>query len=76
MNRKYDVIPNHDREAVSEALEAALYRAAFQRLEESEMKKMMDSIKSGVDPQEAIKNAEGTYGRFEEAVKKIDPRKN
>ena len=37
--------------------------------------KMMDAIKKGVDAAEAIENASGTYGRFEEAVKKIDPRK-
>ena len=37
--------------------------------------KMMDAIKKGVDATEAIENASGTYGRFEEAVKKIDPRK-
>ena len=37
--------------------------------------KMMDAIKKGVDPAEAIEKASGTYGRFDEAVKKIDPRK-
>ena len=37
--------------------------------------KMMDNIKSGIDPMEAIEKASGTYGRFDEAVKKIDPRK-
>ena len=37
--------------------------------------KMMEAIKKGVEPNEAIKNASGTYGRFDEAVKKIDPRK-
>ena len=36
--------------------------------------KMMDGIKAGVDPMEAIEKATGTYGRFDEAVKKIDPR--
>ena len=36
--------------------------------------RMMDAIKKGTDPMEAIKNAEGTYGRFVEAVKTIDPR--
>lgn len=36
--------------------------------------KMMDGIKSGMDPMEAIEKASGTYGRFDEAVKKIDPR--
>ena len=39
------------------------------------MGKMMDNIKSGMDPMEAIEKASGTYGRFAEAVKKIDPRK-
>lgn len=37
--------------------------------------KMMDNIKSGIEPMEAIEKASGIYGRFEEAVKKIDPRK-
>ena len=36
--------------------------------------RMMDGIKAGVDPMEAIEKATGTYGRFDEAVKKIDPR--
>ncbi|MBQ9961307.1 MAG: hypothetical protein IJP00_05315 [Firmicutes bacterium] len=38
------------------------------------MGRMMDAIKAGVDPMEAIEKATGTYGRFDEAVKKIDPR--
>ena len=37
--------------------------------------KMMDSIKSGVSPLEAIEKASGKYGRFNEAAKVIDPRK-
>lgn len=37
--------------------------------------KMMDYIKSGMDAMEAIEKASGTYGRFDEAVKKVDPRK-
>ena len=36
---------------------------------------MLDQIKSGVDPLEAIENATGQYGRFDDAAKKIDPRK-
>ncbi len=36
--------------------------------------KMMDNIKAGIEPVEAIEKASGTYGRFDEAVKKIDPR--
>ena len=36
--------------------------------------KMMDNIKAGIEPMEAIEKASGTYGRFAEAVKKIDPR--
>ena len=38
------------------------------------MGRMMDGIKAGVDPMEAIAKATGTYGRFDEAVKTIDPR--
>ena len=38
--------------------------------------KMMDNIKAGIEPIEAIEKASGKYGRFDEAVKKIDPRKN
>lgn len=37
--------------------------------------KMMDKIKEGIDPMKAIEQASGTYGRFEEAIKKVDPRK-
>ena len=37
--------------------------------------KMMEAIKKGIDANEAIESASGTYGRFDEAVKKIDPRK-
>ena len=36
--------------------------------------KMMDNIKKGIEPMEAIEKASGKYGRFDEAVKKIDPR--
>ena len=36
--------------------------------------RMMDAIKKGVDPAEALQGASGTYGRFQEAVKTIDPR--
>ena len=32
------------------------------------------AIKKGIDPKEAIEKASGTYGRFDEAVKTIDPR--
>ncbi len=37
--------------------------------------KMMEAIKKGVDPKEAYESNIKTYGRFDEAVKKIDPRK-
>ncbi|MFA7208224.1 MAG: hypothetical protein WC084_06110 [Synergistaceae bacterium] len=37
--------------------------------------KMMDAIRKGVDPKEALEKNIGTYGRFAEAVKVIDPRK-
>ena len=36
--------------------------------------KMMDAIKKGVDPKEAFEKNVSTYGRFNEAVKVIDPR--
>ena len=36
---------------------------------------MLDLIKDGVEPMEAIEKASGQYGRFEDAIKKIDPRK-
>ena len=32
------------------------------------------NIKKGIEPLEAIEKASSTYGRFEEEVKKIDPR--
>jgi hypothetical protein len=34
----------------------------------------MENIKKNMEPMEAIEKASGTYGRFDEAVKKIDPR--
>lgn len=37
--------------------------------------KMMDAIKKGEDPKTAYEKNVNTYGRFNEAVKKIDPRK-
>ena len=38
------------------------------------MGKMMDNIKKGMDASDAVEASSGTYGRFDEAVKKIDPR--
>ena len=37
--------------------------------------RLMDAVKSGVDANEALKKAMGSYGRFREAVSTIDPRK-
>ena len=37
--------------------------------------KKKEQIKKGVDPKEAFEKNIGTYGRFDEAVKKVDPRK-
>ena len=37
--------------------------------------KMMAAIRDGVDPREAYEKNIGTYGRFDEAVRVIDPRK-
>ena len=37
--------------------------------------KMMDAIKKGEDPKAAYEKNIGTYGRFDEAVQVIDPRK-
>lgn len=36
--------------------------------------KMLEDIRHGMDPAEAYNNNVGTYGRFDEASKKIDPR--
>lgn len=38
------------------------------------MGKMMDMIKKGINANEALEKAKGTYGRFNEAAKYIDPR--
>ena len=35
----------------------------------------MDAIKNGVDYKEAFEKNIGTYGIFNDAVKKVDPRK-
>ena len=37
--------------------------------------KLLEAIKNGVDPREALAQNTKTYGRFNEAVKVIDPRK-
>ena len=37
--------------------------------------KMMDAVKKGEDANSAIEKAKGTYGRFDEAARYIDPRK-
>ena len=37
--------------------------------------KMTDFIKKGLEPNEAYKKAMGHYGRFENAAKYVDPRK-
>jgi NifU-like protein involved in Fe-S cluster formation len=36
--------------------------------------KMMQAVKKGVDANQAIKDATGRYGRFDEAAKYVDPR--
>ena len=36
--------------------------------------KMMEFIKKGIEPAEALEKAKGSYGRFKDAVKYIDPR--
>ena len=36
---------------------------------------MMENFTQPCNAMEAIEKASGTYGRFDEAVKKIDPRK-
>ena len=38
--------------------------------------KMMDFIKAGDDPKDAIEKASGRYGRVDDAARLIDPRKN
>ena len=35
----------------------------------------MDAIKKGVEPAQAMEDAKGHYGRFDEAASYIDPRK-
>ena len=37
--------------------------------------KLMDALKAGATGPEAIEKAKGTFGRFADAVKYIDPRK-
>ena len=36
--------------------------------------RMMDMIKKGIDANEALQKAKGSYGRFADAAKYIDPR--
>lgn len=37
--------------------------------------KMMEAVRKGVEPKEALESNTKTYGRFDDAVTKIDPRK-
>jgi hypothetical protein len=37
--------------------------------------KVMKAVRAGEDANEAVKKATGSYGRFSEAVRYIDPRK-
>ena len=37
---------------------------------------MMDFIKAGTEPAEAMKKAQGHYGQWDNAAKYIDPRKD
>jgi NifU-like protein involved in Fe-S cluster formation len=37
--------------------------------------RMMELIEEGIDPAEALRKSTGVYGRFDEAVKTINPRK-
>ena len=41
---------------------------------EHAVQKMMEAIKKGVDPKEAYEKNIGTYGRYADAAKVIDPR--
>ena len=41
----------------------------------TDLGKVMDAIKKGMNPQEAYDKNIGTYGRFADAVKYVDPRK-
>ena len=38
-------------------------------------KESIDYLKEGMDSSEALEKASGQYGRFDDAVKKIDPRR-
>ncbi len=38
--------------------------------------KMMAAIKKGIDPKQALEDASGAYGRFDEAAKYVDPRED
>ena len=51
------------------------YNRAIQNGDLGQIRLVMDGIKAGDDPAEAVKKASGEYGRFSEAVKTIDPRK-
>ena len=37
--------------------------------------KMMEMVKKGMDANEALEKASGQYGRIDDAVKFVDPRK-
>jgi NifU-like protein involved in Fe-S cluster formation len=54
--------------AVDEADEVIGYRFVH-------LGKMMEMIRNGIDPKEAYEKNIGTYGRYDEAVRYVDPRK-
>ena len=45
------------------------------QIEDAHLGKMMESIRKGVPPQDAMEKAKGSYGRFADAAKYVDPRK-
>ena len=48
--------------------------SAYQTIVVDTIGKMMDFIKKGIEPAEAIKKATGHYGQWDTAAKYIDPR--
>ena len=48
---------------------------SYQPLREVVCESLREAIRKGVEPAEAYKANVRSYGRFDEAVKKIDPRK-
>ena len=72
-DKEDSILDNKDKRPASESTTSA--DVALGGYEFVSLGKMTDMIKKGIEPNEAYEKAKGTYGRFNDAAKYIDPRK-